>query len=322
MKAMGFTQYGSPDVLQLLEVAKPVPKADELLVKVAAAAVNPADNHLLGGMLRFSTGLLKPRHSIPGSDIAGRVEAVGRNVTRFQVGDEVFGDLSGCGRGGFAEWVAAPESALALKPANRSFAEAAAVPMAAVTALQGLRDRGRLQPGQQVLINGASGGVGTFAVQIAVAFGGEVTAVASTRSLDLVRSLGADHVIDYTREDFSRNGRRYDLIFATVGNRSAAEYERALKPAGRLVTTVFLPSLVFRGFWRSRTGGRHMVNLMAKPDQRDLEVMRDLLESGQVIPVIDRCYPLRELPDALRYVGEGHARGKVIIAMPGRSAEA
>ncbi|MFQ5401545.1 MAG: NAD(P)-dependent alcohol dehydrogenase [Anaerolineae bacterium] len=320
MKAIVHTKYGSPDVLLLTDVEKPSPKADEVLVKVAAAAVNQADNHLLSGTMRFRTGLLKPKHRTLGSDIAGRVEAVGRNVTQFQVGDAVFGDLSEHGRGGFAEYVTAPESALALKPANVSFAEASAVPMTAVTALQGLRDKGNIQRGQQVLINGASGGVGTFAVQIAKAWGGEVTAVVSTRKMDMVHSIGADHIIDYTQEDFTRTGEQYDLIFDTVGNRSVAEYKRALKTQGRFVTTAFLLSLVIQAPWLSLTEGKKMNNMMAKPNQKDLDVMRGLLETNQVIPIIDRCYPLSDVSEALRYLGEGHAKGKVIITMPACSA--
>ena len=316
MKAIVHTKYGSPDVLQLVEVEKPTPKANEVLVKVVATAVNQADNHLLSGMLRFSTGLLKPKHQILGSDIAGLVEAVGPDVTQFQVGDAVFGDTSGHSRGGFAEYVAAPESALALKPTNVTFEQAAAVPMTAVTALQGLRDKGRIQPGQQVLINGASGGVGTFAVQIAKALGGEVTAVVSVRKTEMVRAIGADHVVDYTQKDFTQTGQQYDLIFDTVGNRSVAEYARTLKSQGIFVTTTFLPALVFRGRWPSRGMSKKMVNMMAKPNQEDLVFMAELLETGKVKPVIDRCYPLSEIPEALRYLGEGHARGKVIITMP------
>ncbi|MBK8900237.1 MAG: NAD(P)-dependent alcohol dehydrogenase [Anaerolineaceae bacterium] len=320
MKAIIHTKYGTPDVLQLTEVAKPTPKAEDVLVKVVATAVNQADNHLLSGMMRFSSGLFKPKHRILGSDIAGHVEAVGQNVTQFQPGDAVFGDLSGHGRGGFAEYVAAPETAVAPKPANISFAQAAAVPMTAVTALQGLRDKGEIQAGQKVLINGASGGVGTFAVQIARALGAEVTAVVSTRKMDMVRSMGADHIIDYTQEDFTQTGEQYDLIFDTVGNRSVAEYKRTLKPKGRFVTTAFLPSLVIQGPWLSLTEGKKMDNLMAKPNQKDLDVMRNLLETNQVIPIIDRCYPLSDVPEALRYLEEGHAKGKAIIMMPDSSA--
>ena len=313
MKAIVFTRYGSPDVLQFMEVEKPVPKANEVLVKMMATAVNQADNHVLSGMLRFSTGLLKPKHQILGSDIAGRVEAVGRSITQFQVGDAVFGDLSALGRGGFAEYVAAPEHVLERKPANLSFAETAAVPMTAVTALQGLRDKGQIQPGQKVLINGASGGVGTFAVQIAKALGGEVTAVVSTRKMDMVHLIGADHVIDYTQEDFTQTGWQYDLIIDTVGNRSVAEYKRALKSQGHFVTTAFLPALMFQGRWPSKSEGQKMVNMMANPNREDLAYIAELMEAGKVKPVIDRCYPLSEVPEALRYLGQGHAKGKVII---------
>jgi len=315
MKAMVFSKYGSPDGLQLTAVAKPTPRANELLVKVMATAVNQADNHVLGGSLRFSTGLLKPKQRILGSDAAGVVEAVGENVTQFQPGDAVFGDLSGVGRGGFAEYVTAPEDVWVLKPANISFAEAAAAPMTAVTALQGLRDKGHLQPGQRVLINGASGGVGTFAVQIARVLGGEVTAVVSTSKLEMVRSIGADHTIDYTQEDFSQTGQQYNLIFDTVGNRSAAEYERALVGNGRFVTTAFLPALLWP--WRNRN--IKMVNMMARPNQNDLTFLAEQLAGGQVRPVIDRCYPLADVPAALRYLATGHARGKVIITMPASS---
>ena len=320
MKAIVYTKYGSPDVLQLTDVEKPRPQNDEVLVKVVATAVNQADNHVLSGMLRYSTGLFKPKQQILGSDIAGQVAAVGPSVTQFQVGDAVFGDLSAQGRGGFAEYVAVPESALALKPANLSFPEAAAVPMTAVTALQGLRDKGQLQPGRQVLINGASGGVGTFAVQIAKAFGGEVTAVVSTRKIDMVRAIGADHLIDYTQEDFTQNGHQYDLIFDTVGNHSVAEYKRVLKENGRFVTAAFLPSLIILGPWISMTEGKHMSNMMATPNQKDLDVMKELFETNQVIPIIDKCYPLSDVPEALRYLGEGHAKGKVIIMNPNSSA--
>ena len=314
MKAMVFTKYGSPDVLQQTEVVKPTPEADELLVRVMATAVNQADNHILGGSLRFRTGLFKPKQRILGSDVAGVVEAVGDNVTQFQPGDAVFGDLSAVGWGGFAEFVAAPENVWVLKPANLSFAAAAAVPMTAVTALQGLRDKGNLQPGQRVLINGASGGVGTFAVQIAKVLGGEVTAVVSTRKLEMARSLGADHTIDYTQEDFSQAGQSYDLIFDTVGNRSVAEYERALVENGRFVTTTFLPALL----WPRPNRSQKMVNMLARPNQRDLAFLAAQLAAGQVTPVIDRCFPLAEAPTALRYLAAGHARGKVLITMQAR----
>jgi NADPH:quinone reductase-like Zn-dependent oxidoreductase len=315
MKAMVHTKYGTPDVLQLMDVEKPMPKADEVLVKVVATAVNQADTHLLSGMLRFSSGLLKPKQPILGSDVAGRVEAVGQNVTQFQVGDAVFGDLSGHGRSGFAEYVAVPETAVAHKPANITFAQAAAVPMTAVTALQGLRDKGQIQAGQKVLINGASGGVGTFAVQIARALGGEVTAVVSTKKMNMARSLGANHVIDYKEEDFSQNGQQYALIFDTVGNRSVSEYRRALAPQGVFVTSAFLMGLVLQRPLMAVTGGQKMSNMMARPNKADLIFLSELLKAGQIIPVIDSCYPLDEVAEALRYLGQGHAKGKVIIIL-------
>lgn len=315
MKAMIFTSYGTPDVLELVEIPRPIPAPNELLVEVVATAVNRADAHVLSGMLRFSTGLLKPKHPVLGSDVAGRVAAVGQDVTQFRVGDAVYGDLSGVGRGGFAEFVTAPESVFAPMPANLTFAEAAAVPMTAVTALQGLRDRGRIQPGQQVLINGASGGVGTFAVQIAKALGAEVTAVASTRNLALISHLGADHTIDYTQEDFASGARRYDLIFDTVGNRSLSEIRRALTPRGTFVTTAFLPGILLMGPWLARSEGKRFVNLMAKPRQADLLVLTEWLEAGTAVAVIDHCTPLPDLPDALNHLRSGHARGKVIVAI-------
>ncbi|MEZ4593598.1 MAG: NAD(P)-dependent alcohol dehydrogenase [Chloroflexota bacterium] len=311
MKAMVFTKYGAPDRLQWVEIDKPQPKAGEVLVRVVATAVNQADLHLLSGSLRFSTGLFWPRQRILGSDVAGVVEAVAPDVTLFQVGDAVFGDLSGQGRGGFAEYVAVPAAILVGKPANLTFAQAAAVPMTAVTALQGLRDKGQLQPGERVLINGASGGVGTFAVQIARALGGVVTAVASSQKLDMVRAIGAAHVINYKKEDFTQNRQRYDLIFDTVGNRSVAEYERVLGENGRFVTTTFLPALL----WRRRRDGKKMVNMLAQPSQADLAQLAELLAAGQINPVIDRCFSLAELPEALRYLAEGHAQGKVIITV-------
>ncbi len=262
-------------------------------------------------------GLLGPKNKVLGADIAGRVEAVGGSVRRLKPGDEVFGNLSACGWGGFAEYARAREDALVLKPASLSFEQAAAVPMAAVTALQGLRDQGRIQARQKVLINGASGGVGTFAVQIAKSFGAEVTAVCSTGKMDMVRSLGADHVIDYTQEDFTKNGRQYDLILAANGNRSISEYKRALSPTGAYVMIGGSDAQVFQGMllgpMMSRTGGKRMLNTMSKPNQKDLAFVKELLESGKVKPVIDRTYALHEVPDALRYLERGHAIGKVVI---------
>lgn len=318
MQAIIQTQYGSPDQLQLQEVAKPTPQANEVLIKVFAAAVNPADLHLLRGepfFLRLSLGIWKPRHLILGSDIAGRVKAVGEDVTHLRPGDAVFGDLSSVGLGGFAEYVSAPAHILALKPANVSFTNAAAAPMAAITALQGLRDNGHIQPGELVLINGASGGVGSFAVQIAKSFGAEVTAVCSTRKVEVVRSLGADNVIDYSREDFTQTGQPYDLIFDTVGNRSLADYRRALSPQGRFVTTTFLPALLLRGLLPFQRSQQVMRSMLARPNTEDLRFIGELLETGHLCALVDRSYPLGRTTDALRYLGEGHAAGKVLISI-------
>jgi NADPH:quinone reductase-like Zn-dependent oxidoreductase len=262
---------------------------------------------------------LKPKNTILGADIAGHVEAVGRDVTQFQPGDEVFGDISACGFGGFAEYVSVPEDALALKPINLSFAEAAAVPMSGVVALQGLRDKGGIQPGQTVLIVGASGGNGTFAVQIAKSFGAEVTGVCSTRNVDMVRSIGADHVIDYTREDFAQGEQRYDLILAAGGYRSISDYRRALSPEGTYVMVGGAMAQVYEamilGPFLSMAGGKKSVNLAAMPDQEDLVFVKELIEAGKVVPVIDRRFPLSEVAEALRYYGEGHSRGKVVITV-------
>jgi NADPH:quinone reductase-like Zn-dependent oxidoreductase len=319
MKAIIHTKYGSPDVLQIAEVEKPTPKDDEVLIKIHAASVNAYDWHFLTAdifLIRImGGGLLKPKYTRLGADIAGRVEAVGKNVKQFQPGDEVFGMI----HGGFAEYACAPENALVLKPSNLSFEAAAAVPMAAVTALQGLRDTGQIQPGQKVLINGASGGVGTFAVQIAKSFGAEVTAVCSTRNLDQARSLGADHVIDYTKEDFTQNGQQYDLILAANGYRSLSAYKRALTPKGIYVMAGGSMAQIFQamlmGSWMSETGGKKMGGVSAKRSQKDLVIIKELLEAGKVVPVIDRRYPLSEAAEALRYLGAGHARGKVVITV-------
>jgi NADPH:quinone reductase-like Zn-dependent oxidoreductase len=316
MKAIVYTKYGPPDVLQLKEVEMPTPREDEVLTKVHAASVNYSDWVFVRGepfMIRLmGSGLLKPKNTILGADIAGRVEAVGRSVTQFQPGDEVYGDLSVCGWGGFAEYVSVPENALALKPANLTFEEAAAVPQAAIVALQGLRDEGKIQPGQKVLINGASGGIGTFAVQIAKSFGAEVTGVCSTRNTGLVRSIGADHVIDYTREDFTQNGQRYNLILDIKAYRSISDYERALSPKG---IYVLAGGSVVRILQAAMTRNERMVNFQVRPNQKDFVTMTELLEAGKVVPVIDRCYPLSEAAEAVRYYGEGHARGKVTITM-------
>jgi NADPH:quinone reductase-like Zn-dependent oxidoreductase len=324
MKAIVYHTYGSPDVLHLEDVHKPVPQEDEVLVKVHAASVNAGDwAHLLRGkpfLLRLmGFGLLKPKHTILGSDIAGRVEAVGSHVKQFQPGDEVFGNTATSGFGGFAEYVSAPEQAWVLKPTSLSFEEAAAVPQAALTALQGLRDKGQIKLGQKVLIQGAGGGVGMFAVQIAKAFGAEVTAVCSTRNLDRVRSLGADQVIDYTQEDFTRNGQQYDLILAANGYHAISDYQRALRPTGTYVTTggsdAQLFQAMFLGVWISRPGRQHIGNSAHKPNQKDLLVMKELIEAGKVTPVIDRRFALRDVADALRYLEAGHAQGKVVITV-------
>ena len=327
MKAVVYTKYGSPDVLQIKDVEKPIPGENEVLIKIHAASVNAYDWHLLTAdifLIRFmGGGLLKPKYTRLGADIAGRVEAVGKNVKQFQPGDEVFGMV----RGGFAEYTCAAEDALALKPSNLSFEAAAAVPMAALTALQGLRDVGKIQAGQKVLINGASGGVGTFAVQIAKSFGAEVTAVCSTKNMNQARSLGADHVIDYTKEDFTQSqgaqGRQqYDLIFAANGYHPLSAYKRALTPKGIYVmaggSKAQMIQAVLLGKWMSDTGGRKMGGVSAKRSQKDLVILKELLESGKVIPVIDRRNTLDNAAEALRYLGEGHARGKVVITMEER----
>jgi len=321
MKAVVYTAYGSPNVLQFKEVEKPTPKDDEVLIKVHAASTNPKDWHLMRGtpfIFRFvELGFPKPKKTKLGADVAGRVEAVGRNVTQFQPGDAVFGDMDA---GAFAEYACVAENLLARKPANGSFESAAAVPLAAVTALQGLRDTGKIQAGQKVLINGAAGGVGTFAVQIAKSFGTEVTGVCSTRNLDMVRSIGADHVVDYTQTDFTRNGQGYDLIFDAVGNRSIGDLKRALNPTGRCVVAGFtaLPllfSFMLLGPLASRGGKKIGLMPTAYASQTDLVFLKELLEAGKVIPVIDRCYPLSETAEAIRYLEGGHARGKVIVTV-------
>jgi NADPH:quinone reductase-like Zn-dependent oxidoreductase len=316
MKAMVYHEYGSPDVLELEEIEEPVVKGDQVLVSVRAASVNWLDYHFLTGtpfMVRLMAGLLKPKNKVLGIDVAGRVEVVGADVRQFQPGDEVFGSSShGC----FAEVVCLSETEAVTKPVDLSFEQVAAVPGAATPALQGLRDLGQVQAGQKVLINGASGGVGTFAVQLAKSFGAEVTGVCSTRNLALVRSIGADRVVDYTQEDFAQTGERYDLVFDVVAKRSFSDCKRALKPGGIYVTTAFSPVLALVGRWRSVIGDQKMAPLPPKPPSKtDLVFLKEHLEAGKVDPVIDRRYPLSELPDALRYLEKGHARGKVVITV-------
>jgi len=321
MKSVLFHNYGSPDQLNLEEVATPSPSDDQVLIKVRAASVNPLDWHILRAdpfFLRLmGFGFLKPKRKILGADIAGTVEAVGKNVQQFEPGDEVFGDISG---GGFAEYACASEKALALKPTNLTFEEAASVPVGALTALQALRDHGQVQQGTRVLIHGASGGVGTFAVQIAKYFGAEVTGVCSTRNLDMVRSIGADHVIDYTCNDFVELGELYDLILAVAGHRTIGDYRRALSPGGTLImiggssSSQMISTMLFSPLI-SMFGNKKMGSMMAKVVQKDLVFLKELLETGKVVPVIDRQYELSEAPEAIRYLEQGHARGKVVITI-------
>ena len=316
MKAIVYTKFGPPDVLQLKEVEKPVPKDNEILIKVHAASANAYDwRHLRADpfFIRFmGAGLLKPKHKILGADMAGRVEAVGSNAKQFQPGDEVFGEGS---YGGFAEYACADEKRFVLKPANLTFEEAAAVPMAGLTALQGLRDKGRIQTGQKVLINGASGGVGTFAVQIAKSFGAEVTGVCNTTKMDLVRSIGADHVIDYTREDATKSKQQYDLIFDVAAFRPSSEYRRILSSGGIYVVAGGSIARMFQLMLKSMTGAKNMIVMVANINQKDLLFITELINAGKVRPIIDKRYPLNETAEALRYLEEGHARGKVVITV-------
>ena len=320
MKAITYTQYGTPDVLKLVETDKPVPKDGEVLVKIHAASVNALDWHLLTAdifLVRFGEGLFKPKRSRLGADMAGVVEAVGSGITQFKPGDAVYGDIEPYGSGAFAEYAAVPTKGLAPMPAGASFEEAAALPVAALTALQGLRDVGKIAAGKRVLVNGASGGVGTYAVQIAKAFGAEVTAVCSTRNVEQAWALGADHVIDYTKENFTQSGQQYDLILAANGYHSLGDYKRALAPGGIYVMaggkTRQIFDVILLGWWYSRGGDKKLANVMAHSSVPDLLVINELVESGKVKPAIDRTYPLEQTADALRYLGEGHARGKIVI---------
>jgi NADPH:quinone reductase-like Zn-dependent oxidoreductase len=322
MKAIVYHDYGSPDVLQLEEIEKPVAADNEVLIKVRAASINPLDWHFMRGtpyIVRIvMTGLSKPKNPRLGVDVAGQVEAVGRNVTHFKPGDEVFGTC----RGAFAEYVCTSASNLTIKPTNISFEQAAAIPIAAFTALQGLRDKGKIQSGHKVLVNGASGGIGTFAVQIAKSYGAEVTGVCSTRNADMVRSIGADRVIDYTQEDFTKSEQRYDLIFDAVGNHSLSARRRVLSPKGICVMAggpsgrwqMGLARSIKALIW-SQFSSRKLIGLLAKSTKEDLTTLQNLMETGKVTPVIDRHYKLSELPKAIRYLEEGHARGKVVITL-------
>lgn len=316
MKAIVQNNYGAPDVLELREIDMPELKEDGVLVRVKGAAVNAGDAFSMRGspwLTRFSVGFPKPKNHILGWDVAGLVEEVGKNVTQFQPGDEVFG----CCKYVFAEFVSAGVEEVGMKPSNLSFEQAAAVPTAALAALQGLRDRGKVHPGQNVLINGASGGVGTFAVQIAKAFGAKVTGVCSTVNIDMVRSIGADHVIDYTREDFTLGGSLYDLILDNAASLSFADLRRALTPQGLIIPNSGHGGMgyVFKAFLLSMFMRRHVRPFLAMPNRKDLAVLKELVESGKIRPVIDRTYALSDTPEALGYVDEGHARGKVVISV-------
>ncbi len=320
MKAIVYHRYGSPDELQYQEVPKPTPKDDEALVKIRAASVNAADWRLLRGdpfLVRLFFGLTKPKVNILGVDIAGEIEQVGNNVTQFQPGDKVFGDISNYGFGGFAEYVSVPANALLKMPADSSFEEAAALPVSTITALQGLRDHGNIQPGKKVLINGASGNVGLFAVQIAKSFGAEVTGVCSTGKMDLVRSLGADHVIDYTKDNFTANGKRYDLILDTAAQYTLGQYKRVLNPGGAYIMvggkrTLQVMSL---GPLLSALSDKKFKSMLAKSNLADLGVIKDLVQAGKVKPVIDKSFSLREVPAAIRTLEQGRAHGKLVITM-------
>ena len=312
MKAIVYTKYGPPDVLQLEEVEKPTPLDTEVLVKVHAASLNAEDVDFLRGRMQFSR---KPRYKIPGSDIAGRIENVGRNVNGFQPGDDIFVDLSVCGFGAFAEYVCVPEKELMLKPASMTFEEAATLPQAAILALQGLRNKKQIQPGQKVLINGAGGGVGTFAVQIAKYFGAEVTGVDSTEKLDMVRSIGADQVIDYTQEDVTKSGETYDSILDVVGKSSFSGSIRSLKQNGRYLIADPGPLQKVRGRWTSRTSSKKVIFGAAYPKTEDLLFIKELIEAGKIKSVIDRRYPLKQTADAHRYVETGNKKGHVVITL-------
>ncbi len=322
MKAIVYNKYGSPDVLELKEVEKPAPKDNEVLIKVHAASINSWDWDMLTGRpleYRLMSGLLKPtKTEILGCDIAGRIEAVGRNIKQFHPGDDVFGDLCEGFWGGFAEYVCARENEITLKPDGMTFEEAAATPQAGLLALQGLCDKREIQPGQRILINGAGGGVGTFAIQMAKSFGADVTGVDSTGKLKMMSSLGADHVIDYTQEDFTKNGKCYDLILDVKTDRSVFDYVRALSSHGIYVTvggrSARILQLVFLGSLISMSGSKKLTLIMHKPN-KDLNILNELIESGKVKPVIDRCFPLSETSEAFQYYGEGHFKGKIVITV-------
>ena len=319
MKAVVYEKYGPPEEAhQLKEIEKPVPKENEVLVKIHASAINSSDATLTRGkpfLGRLWQGFFKPKNTTLGSDIAGKIEAVGVNVKQFKPGDEVFGDIGDMGFGGFAEYVSAPENALVLKPINLTFEEAAAVPQASVVALQGLRDHGHIQKGQKVLINGAGAGIGTFAVQIAKSYGAEVTGVCSAKKFDIVRSIGTDHVIDYKKEDFTKKGQLYDLIFDLHISHSISEYKQVLVPKGAYIACDFNPTSLFLGPLISLVGSKKVKSYLAKLNTRDLTYIKELIEAGKIKPVIDRRYPLNEVAKAIKYYEEKHSLGKIVITI-------
>jgi NADPH:quinone reductase-like Zn-dependent oxidoreductase len=321
MKAIVCTKYGPPEFLQLKEIEKPVPKDNEVLVKICAASLNAADFEILrGAWTARMAGPIKPRNKIPGSDVAGRIESLGRNAKKFQPGDEVFGDLFMCGFGAFAEYVSVPEKVLELKPASMTFEEVVTYPQAGLIALQGLRGKRQIKPGQKVLINGAGGGMGSFAVQIAKYYGAEVTGVDNTSKLDMLRAIGCDHVIDYTQKDYTKSGMHYDMILDVAAHRSIFAYKRALSPKGIFIvvggsrSSIF--QVVFLGALVSITGKKKMgMNPWKTNKKEDMVFLQELFETDKVKPVIDKRYPLSEVPEAMKYLEEGHAKGKLVITM-------
>ena len=316
MKAVVYEKYGPPEVHHLKEVKKPIPKENEVLVKIHASAINSSDSTLTRGkpfLGRLWQGFLKPKNKTLGSDIAGQVEAIGENIKEFKPGDEVFGDIGDVGFGGFAEYITIPEKTIVLKPINLTFKEAAAIPQASVVALQGLRNHGQIKKGQKVLINGASSGIGIFAVQIAKSVGAEVTGVCSTKKIDIIRSIGADKVIDYTKEDFTKSEQNYDLIFDLHVSHSISEYKRALAPNGAYIACDFNPTSIFLGPIISFFGSKKFKSYMAKLNKKDLSYIRKLIELGKIKPIIDRCYSLNQIAEAIKYYEEKHTKGKIVI---------
>ena len=318
MKAVVYEKYGGPEVLELRETDRPENGPKEVLIKVLAASVNKADWYILNGkpyVVRMMAGLTKPKYSILGADVSGIVERIGSEVKQFKIGDEVFGDLSGSGFGGFAEYACTSEDRLAKKPDNFNFEQSAALPMASVTALQGLRDAGKIREGQKVLINGASGGVGSYAIQIAKSFGAEVTAVCSTSKAETAKDLGADHVIDYTKEDFTSGENTYDLIFDVAGNHGLSSISKVLAKNGRYVSCGFSAGALFQGSIRALTEKKHYTNFLSTTNQADLQYIAKLAEDGRLKAPIDRLFTLDDVPEAMQYMGKGHAIGKIMVTI-------